>query len=397
MLGAIYIGLSGMNAYSKGLQTISNNVANMNTAGYKSTSVSFQDVFNGGGAGASYIGSNASQLGNGVRYADPSVDFGQGDLRQTDGNLDLALQGSGLLVLLDGDKTYFTRTGHFVVNEDGYIVEESSGFKLAVLDASNQPVALTIDTKRTSPPVATTKITFADNLSSTATEAAISNLAVYDSLGGKHVWKVTLTPVGATAPGEWTVKVTDEGGAQVGSTGTLKFVGSVPDPATSMITINATPAGADPLSVVLDFSQGVTGFSAGTTSTLRAAKVDGNGSGALVSATIDTDGQIKLTYSNEETEELGFVAVADFRDPQALERIGAGLFENKGGGEYRLLASGTYGVGKLVAGQMEASNVDLSKEFGDLILIQRGFQASSQVVSVSNDMIQQLFGIRGQG
>lgn len=397
MLGAIYIGLSGMNAYSKGLQTISNNVANMNTSGYKSTSVSFTDVFNSGGAGSSYIGSNASQLGNGVRYADPSIDFGQGDLRQTDGDLDLALQGNGLLVLLDGDKTYFTRTGHFVVNEDGYIVEEGSGFKLAVLDATNQPVALSIDNKRTSEPVATTKITFADNLSadwSATSPVVVNNIAVYDSAGGKHVWKVTFTHASSGVVGEWSVQASDDAG-NIGAAATLSFVSGTPNPST--LTINSTPVGADPLSVVLDFSQNVTSFSFGSTSTLRAAKVDGNGAGTLVGATIDTDGQVKLTYSNDKSEELGYVAVADFRDPQALERIGAGLFENKGGGEYRLLASGTYGVGKLVAGQMEASNVDLSKEFGDLILIQRGFQASSQVVSVSNDMIQQLFGIRGQG
>jgi flagellar hook protein FlgE len=94
---------------------------------------------------------------------------------------------------------------------------------------------------------------------------------------------------------------------------------------------------------------------------------------------------------------LGAVAIADFRDPQQLERIGAGLFIDKGGANVRLLASGQDGVGKLLSRQIEASNVDLSQQFGDLILVQRGFQASSQVISISNDMIQQLFGIRGQG
>ena len=106
---------------------------------------------------------------------------------------------------------------------------------------------------------------------------------------------------------------------------------------------------------------------------------------------------MKLTYSNTKTELLGSVALADFRDPQQLQRAGNGLFENRGGGQHRLLSSGADGIGKLVSKQIEASNVDLAQEFGDLILIQRGFQASSQVVSVSNDMIQQLFGIRGQG
>ncbi len=91
------------------------------------------------------------------------------------------------------------------------------------------------------------------------------------------------------------------------------------------------------------------------------------------------------------------MALADFRDPQQLERASNGLFRDRGSGQLRLLPSGSDGIGTLVSKQIEASNVDLSQQFGDLILIQRGFQASSQVVSVSNDMIQELFGIRGRG
>ncbi|SFG54055.1 flagellar hook-basal body protein [Novosphingobium sp. CF614] len=112
---------------------------------------------------------------------------------------------------------------------------------------------------------------------------------------------------------------------------------------------------------------------------------------------MDPDGQVKLAWSNEETELVGAVAIADFRDQQQLESIGNGRYIYAGSGQRRVLASGTDGIGTIVSKQLEASNVDLSQEFGDLILIQRGFQASSQVVSVSNDMIQQLFGIRGQG
>lgn len=395
MLGAIYIGLSGMTAYSKGLQTISNNVANLNTAGYKATSTSFSDVFNSGGVGSSYIGSNAGQLGNGVKYADPTVDFGQGDLRATDGDLDLALQGSGLLVLLDGDKTYFTRTGHFVVDEEGFIVEQGSGYKLAVLDQSNQPVPLNIDSRQTRSPVATANVKFNSNLTSDLGslpdgKVSVSNVTVYDSNGGKHVWTVTLTPVEGSA-GHWTVKVTDANG-DVGEAGTIQF-DAFGKPVEGEVDV--VIASGD-WSVTLDFA-GATNHNTGSASGLQTSDIDGSPMGTLVGATIDTDGQVKLTYSNEESENLGYVAIADFRDPQALDRVGSGMFENARNGEYRLLASGTYGIGKLVAGQMEASNVDLSEQFGDLILIQRGFQASSQVVSVSNDMIQQLFGIRGQG
>ena len=246
-------------------------------------------------------------------------------------------------------------------------------------------------------PSPTSTIVFADNLSSSATDATVSDIAVYDSLGAKQVWTVKLTrDAAAGATGDWAVAVTDATGRSVG-TGALNVIGGIVDPTTAKITITDTPAGADPLSVTLDFSSGVTAYSAGTTSTLRAASVDGNGVGALTAVTVDEDGQVKLAYSNDQTDLLGAVAIADFRDPQQLERIGKGLYRNLGDGPTRLLASGVDGIGTLQSKQIEASNVDLSQEFGDLILIQRGFQASSQVVSVANDMIQQLFGIRGQG
>lgn len=386
MLGAIYVGLSGMAAYSKGLLTISNNVANLNTPGFKSSSVNFADVFNQGGGGLSYTGSEQS-VGTGVRFGTPVVDFRQGDLRQSDGDLDLAIQGNGFMVLQSGDKNVYARTGQFVVDEDGYISLQGTDHHLTVLDSARQPTVLNIDAKRTRAPVATTKITFADNLSSSSTtDPIVSNIAVYDATGGKRVWQVKFTPVSGS-PGEYTVSVTDDQNAAVGSSATLKFNNGVVDASTSTLTIDG---------IVLDFSTGVTNYSGGT-STLRAAKVDGSAVGSLTNVTVDEEGQVKLTYSNSEKELVGAIAMADFRDPQQLERIGNGLFENTGKGQYRLLPSNTDGIGKLVSKQLEASNVDLSAEFGDLILVQRGFQASSQVVSVSNDMIQQLFGIRGQG
>lgn len=394
MLGSIYVGLSGLSAYSKGLQTISNNVANLNTPGFKTTSVRFTDLFSSGGGGLTYA--SGSRSGTGVGLAAPQVDFGQGDLRQSGGDLDLAIQGSGFLMLQDGTNTLYARTGQFGADKDGYVVLLGTKHRLMVLDKANNPAALNIDDKRTYKPSATTKIIFADNLSSTATEHTVSNLAVYDGSGGKHVWKVVLKAVGSTAPGEWDVTVTDDKDAVVG-TGKLKFIGSMVDPSAAKITMNVTPGGADPFSVDLDFSTGVTSFSSGLTSSLRSKSTDGNAVGALSTVTIDKDGQVQLTYSNDKTEKLGAVAIADFGDPQRLERLGSGLFESRGDGPDRVLASGTDGVGKLVSKQIEASNVNLSDEFGDLILIQRGYQASSQVVSVANDMIQQLFGIRGQG
>jgi flagellar hook protein FlgE len=400
MLGAIYTGLSGMDAYSKGLKTISDNVANLNTAGFKSSTVSFNDLFSVGGGGLTFSDNHSDKSGAGVAIGDPMIDFSQGDLRQTDNDLDLSIQGSGFLVLQNDGKTYYTRTGQFEVDKDGYISEKDTGYHLMVLDDAGHPTALNIDAKRTSAPTATTKISFADNLSSSATSASVSDIAVYDDRGGKHVWKVNFTKdtTGGVSD-DWTVTVVDSDGTTL-ATDTLKFTGSIVDPTTATLVVTDTPPGAGPMSVTLDFSSGVTSFSAGTgatDSTLRAASVDGNGVGALTTVTVDENGKVKLTYSNEKTELEGAIAIADFRDPQELERVGDGLYRNSGAGEMRMLASGVDGIGTLKSKQIEASNVDLSQEFGDLILIQRGFQACSQVVSVTNDMIQQLFGIRGQG
>jgi flagellar hook protein FlgE len=396
MLGAIYVGLSGMNAYSRGLQTISNNVANLNSPGFKTTTTSFNDIFSYGGGGLTFFNNlGNSQSGNGVRFSGSRIDFGQGDLRQSQGDLDLAIQGTGFLVLLKDGKTYYTRTGQFVADKDGYVAQQGTGYRLGILDGSGRASMLNLDKRRTSAPVATTKIKFADNLSSSATTATVTDLAVYDSLGGKQTWQAKFDKVQGNS-GAWTVTVTDQAGVAVG-TQTLKISGNTVDPATSMLTFASTSADAKPLSVVFDFSSGVTSFSAGTTSTLRSASIDGNGVGALTTVGIDETGQIKLTYSNSKTETLGAVAIADFRDPQQLRRLSGGLFENTSTAPTRLLASGTEGIGRLLSKQAEASNVDLSQQFGDLILIQRGFQASSQVVSATNDMIQELFGIRGRG
>jgi flagellar hook protein FlgE len=401
MLGSIYIGLSGLSAFSKGLQTISNNVTNLNTPGFKATSFNFADSFTFGGLGSSfshYVGGR--QIGTGVRYGAETIDFRQGDLRQTGGDLDLAIQGSGMLVLKNGSRTYYTRTGQFQIDKDGYVALLGSNYRLGVLNGSGEVTDVSIDSKKTNAPVATTKITFSGILSSDIASAPVAHVAdigVFDSAGARHSWKVTFTNAAA---GEWDVTVADENGAAVGppTSNRLKFNGQSVDSTTSHLTFTTTPAGADPLSVDLDFSSpDLKSASSGSVETIRAATVDGRALGTLASVTVDSDGKLKLTYSNQQTELLGAVAIADFRDPQALLRIGTGLFEDRAGAGVRYLGSGQDGVGTLATRQVEASNVDLSAQFGDLILVQRGFQASSQVISISNDMIQQLFGIRGQG
>ncbi len=391
MFGAIYTGLSGLNAYSQGLQTVSNNVSNLNTSGFKASSVRFNDQFHNFNGGVSL--SSESSGGGGVSMSDVQINFGQGDLRQTGNGLDLAIDGSGFLVLLDGDRTFYTRTGSFQVGDDGFITLQGTDYRLGVLNGSGRAVALNIDTNRTNAPVATTVIKFADNLSSTATQATVSELRVYDISGTEQVWQIAFVK-DADAIDQWDVTVTNAEGREIGTT-VLKFSNGLVDPETEVLTIEDSEVAG--LSVTLDFSENVTSFSSGEVSTLRAASVDGHGVGTVTNITVNDRGQVELSYSNEESEELGAVAIADFRDPQSLTVLGEGLYSFNGNGMKRLLSSEDPEAGRVLAGRLEASNVDLSEQFGQLILIQRGFQASSQIISVSNDMIQQLFGIRGQG
>ncbi|WP_164119025.1 flagellar hook-basal body complex protein [Sphingorhabdus sp. Alg239-R122] len=393
MLGAIYTGMSGLEAYSQGLRVISNNVANLNTSGFKATDVDFSDMYTFSGTNFGLY-DHRNSGGNGVRMDDLQIDFRQGDLRQSENGLDLGIDGAGFFVLLDGDKTFYTRTGNFVVAEDGHIKLEGTEFRLAVLDDAGRAVELNVDSKRTSPPVATTEIKFADNLSSTAIEHVISDIQVYDAAGEAQVWQIEFTRDDEAAGNVWNVTVTNADDREVG-TGVLRFEQGEIDPDTAQIVIEDTEA--EGLSVTLDFSENITSFSSGTVSTMRSSTVDGYGVGAVTNITTNADGEIELSYSNEETETLGPVALADFKDLQNLESIGDGLFVFNEQGERRLFSSDDPQVGRVLSGRVEASNVDLSAQFGELIIIQRGFQASSQLVSVSNDMIQQLFGIRGQG
>lgn len=394
MFGAIYIGLSGLTAYSRGLQQVSNNVTNLNSLGFKASTVSFTNLVGVSGQDGLAFSDHDSSAG-GVDLDQARRDFRAGELRQTERDLDLAIDGNGFLVLLRGNETLYTRTGSFEVDKDGFIVLAGTDLRLATLDSTGSPVALSVDLSQTNPPEQTKTIKFVGNLSSTYPlndpqnpPPVLSNIKVFDAKGGEHVWKIQFKGGGGTD--NWEITITDDKGKTFGPQ-TLKFTAGQPDPATLVFE--------DPdngLSVTLDFSSGVTQFSSGTLVSLQVGSVDGFGSGTLTSITVNEKGELELGYSNDKKKQLGPIAIADFRNPQELEQRTGGLFAETGLTQRQLMASQDVRVGKVLGRRLEASNVDLAKQFGDLILIQRGFQASSQIISVSNDMIQQLFGIRGQ-
>lgn len=385
MFGSIFTGLSGMNAFSNALRQISNNITNINSTGYKGSSLTFSGLF-----GTSSRDGGGGE-GQGVSLQHPRFDFSQGELRQTDNDLDLAVDGGGFLVLLRDADRYFSRTGSFEVNEAGFIVLTGTEYKLTVLDENGAPKAVSVDGMRTSPPKATTTITLGDNLSSTSQNPfTLSNIKVFKEDGASENWSAKFER-SATEPGQWTVTLSDASGAEIGSQ-TLKFIAGIVDPFTQQLTFTR-PGQTN--SVTLDFSHGVTSFSG--LDSLRVSESDGYGRGDITKIAVNEAGELQIDYSNEQKKSLGAITLGNFRDPQTLDQQTGGIFTEGKGGGIEFLNTASERVGKVVSRRIEASNVDLSKEFGELILVQRGFQASSQVVSVSNDMIQQLFGIRGQG
>lgn len=408
MFGAIYIGLSGLNAYSRGLQAVSNNVSNLNTAGFKGTTVSFQNFYGSGSdAGLSYLGSHSSG-GHGVGVGPSTIDFSQGELRQTDNDLDLAVDGKGFLTLLDGERTFYVRTGSFNVDPDGYVVLTGTNYRLATLDKEGKPVSLSLQNRQEHPPKATTKIEFSGNVSTTPQTGnpipdslptvTVNSLTVYDSVGTKHVWTVKLERVtpgigDPTVTSQWQVSVL-EGSRPITNAADLPkiryMMGGTADGGNKVTVTDAN----NHLSVTLDFSGTI---AADQPSSLASTSIDGYPMGDMPTIAVTEAGHLQLSYSNNQKSDLGAIALADFRDLQSLEERDGGLFVQKDGSARQFLAGEDSRVGRVMSKRIEASNVDLSQEFGSMIMIQRGFQASSQIVSVSNDMIQQLFGIRGQG
>lgn len=391
MFGAMFIGLSGMNAYSNGLRQVSNNITNLNSNGFRATTIGFNDLFGSGTSGVSYTRGGGGN-GTGVQLSVERLDFSQGEIRQTDNDLDLAIEGNGFLVLENGGDYYYSRTGSFEVNNDGFIVLAGTDYKLTVLDDSGRATSLSLDSYRIDDPEATTRIQFGDNLSSTATEFLLSDVRVYNAEGAADNWEIAFNRAATDPAGEWKVKVTNGAGDVIGEQD-LTFTNGIIDAATAELEFSDAAGGR---TVTLDFSDNVTSFSSGEVSTLRAADIDGFGIGEITTVAVNEDGVLEIQYSNEQSEELGAITIADFEDVQSLERAGAGLFTYDRSTGRELLSSASDRVGLVRSNRIEASNVDLSQQFGDLILVQRGYQASSQVVSVSNDMIQQLFGLRGQ-
>jgi flagellar hook protein FlgE len=315
-----------------------------------------------------------------------------GELRQTGRDLDLALQGNGFFVLQDdAGALRYSRAGDFEFNSDGELVGRGHGMKVMGRDANGQLVPIKLDGLKLNAPKASTEIVLTGNLSSTDTEHTIDALVVYDKLGGAHTLRLQLTN-STTTPGTWVAAVF-EGTDKIGE-GELKFENGLPAPGNSPLALTLALKGVEAADVQLVLGSDVTGFSSGTTSSLGLKSQDGHGLGQISSLKFDETGVLKITYSNGEKADGPRLVLAQLRDETALEAVGDALFSYDGK-EPALLREA--GDDLKISGQaLELSNVDLTEEFSALILMQRGYQASSQVLSTANDMLQELFEMKGR-
>lgn len=401
MLTSLYTALAGMNAYSRGLDLISNNVANLNTPGFKVSDPLFREiVYRHLDAGASGQGSMPG--GAGVEVSAASLVFRQGELRDTGNALDAAIEGSGFFVLDQGGQQRYTRAGQFQLNEDGVLVERASGAKVLISTPEQALGFFDIDAVRTYPPKATSTVTLIGTLARGGTTSSheLPNITVFDSAGTAIPLRARLTR-NAEDPLVWTVEVLDAENDVLG-TGEIRFAeNGTPEADASRVTITVDATGSEDFDVVLDFGAagsfaGVTTPAASTSSQLQVLRQDGLAPGSLTRSEFDDKGQLELTYSNGKTEVVGTLVLAQFDAPDQLQALGNGMFAAAEGVTRRLGSALSSGLGRIVGGRLEMSNVELTQQFTDLIILQRGYQASSQISSVANELIQTLLALEGR-
>lgn len=409
MLDSIYVAASGLNGHQKGLKVISNDVSNMNTPGFKGSTNQFTDVFLQE-AGESH-GENLTP-GGGMQTLNPSVNFQSGEIRSTGRDLDEALNGPGFFVVQDNrGQNLYTKSGRFDINDAGNLITMDKGYQvLGYSGAGTQGLApISIAGLRNSAFKPTTQITLAGNLSTTITtqsdttpDGTVGPITVYDAQGAAHDLKLEFrvkrvanasTGQNDIIQGDWLVKVVE--GANTIGTGEVKTAGSIADPTADRfsVTLNALNGQTSTISIVL--GAGITANSGGNDlSTLKKESSDGNAAGTISKTAIDANGQVVVTYTNALTVNGPKLAVAEFGMPEVLTRASGAYFEYDGGEAVRYVELGS--STKLVNSALELSNIDLTDQFSTMILIQRGFQASSQVLSTASEMIQSLYDIKSR-
>lgn len=431
MMRSMFSAVSGLRVHQTKMDVIGNNIANVNTIGYKSQRVTFTDVFSQTLSSASSAsdetgrgGTNPTQVGLGVNVSSIDILMTQGAAQRTDNPFDLMINGEGFIVVGDTNNTYFTRAGALRADEKGNLTTSNGmivkGWKSQLNEETNQyeiikgevtNINLADPNFVSSIPKVTDKVQLSGNLDSTSTKEE-TTLRFYDSLGNYYSLAATFTPSEETVEGYsvWDMNlgtIKDKEGNQLNSEVTPNVAVKLYfDTNGKLASINQTPAATNnPKSIDLKvinsdktstFAEAITIDVSSMTqyvsdSTIESKTMNGNSAGKMIGYEIGTNGIITVSYDNGDMRTLAQVVVAKFDNPEGLEKVGDNLYKiTPNSGEF----DGVGTAGTFNTGVLEMSNVDLSGEFTDMIVTQRGFQANSRIISVSDEMLQELTNLK---
>jgi flagellar hook protein FlgE len=404
--------LSGLNANTTAIDVTGNNLANLNTTGFKASTVSFHDLVTESiGAG---LGS--TQVGFGVGAPITLRQFSQGAIQSTGGPLDAAVQGDGFFVVKDGEQTEYTRGGNFQVDPSGDLTTSTGqlvqGWSMVggILNTNGPLTNITVPTGSLAAPVATKNTSVDLNLNASAKagpppDSFSTSLQIYDSLGTAHT--VTYNFTKSATPNQWDYSITvpdaDLTAPFTPLTGTLQFdaSGNLTSPASTdvppVIAITGFADAAADMNVNFNMYSGTTPrfTQFAQPSATSAVTQDGSPAANLVSVGLADGGQVLARYSNGAQVVVGQMALATVRNPQTLIAIGNNNFET---GAVTALPAiglpGTGGRGLVLGGSVEASTVDIAREFTNLIIFQRGYQANAKVITTVDQISQDTINLK---
>ena len=401
MLRSMFAAVSGLRSHQTMMDVVGNNIANVNTTGFKSSRATFQEAMaqtlrGASGTGQALAGTNAMQIGLGSQVASVDGVFTQGSTQMTGRTGDLAIQGEGFFVVGQGAETFYTRAGAFNFDESGYLATPT-GARLQgwmVDEATGQinqngPIGdLQLPMGTVIPPKMSEEVILGGNLPAGGEDPVLTSITAYDVEGEPYDISIRMTPDAANDDA-WSLEYSvDDGATWLPTTpGGLTFQDGA--------LIDDSPLGiVGPENEALTID--VTALSQfGGSPTAEARSQDGAAMGFLRGFEFAQDGTITGRFSNGETAQLGRVALATFNNPGGLVREGDSLFAGSpNSGEAIIGAPGGGDAGTLAPGALEMSNVDLAQEFTNLIIAQRGFQANSRGITASDELLQELVNLK---
>ncbi len=391
MLRSLFSGISGLRAHTQMMDVTANNIANVNTTGYKTQQALFSDALSqllrAAGAPQNSVGGvNPAQIGLGVRMSGIETDFGQGSAQITGRNTDIMINGDGFFVVRHIGEQLFTRSGGFSFDTNGMLADQRGSAvqgwmaNRGVINSNASPADIVLPVTQSQAPIPTSAASAAGNLpqNTTSTLPILTSITAYDLQGAPMTLSVTWAKTSANA---WTATISDGVTTAAAQTVTFAADGTTPTPATLAFG-----------SIAVDVSQ-VTNYAG--QSTIALINQNGSEMGSLSGFTISPDGTIIGVFSNGLKQPMAQIAIANFNNPPGLEKAGDSDYRTTvNSGPALVGVPGVGGRGSLQNNALEMSNVDLSQEFTNLVIAQRAFQANSKVITTADELLNDLVNMK---